>query len=241
MTDTPTQTDTPAPPRKIAILGYAPSVRLAPWNDPTWELWCLNDMPWTQPRCDVLFEIHRPEVIKAEGHWDKLKALTIPIYMQERYPEIPTSIKYPLDYVQQRYTVPGRDRAFLTCSASQMLAVAVDSVPTPAAISLFGVDMLMDNEFGWQRPSCEFWLGVCVGRNIALTLQPQTDLLNTRFIYGYEDEKQAVFDQQLNEREKWLQDQVQIAVNQESAAKETRLQYAGALADLLYVKKRYAF
>lgn len=241
MTDDPNRMDIQArPARKVAILGYAPSVRLAPWNDQSWELWALNDMPFTQPRVDVLFELHKPDVIRVEGHWEKLAQLQIPIYMQDHYPEIPTSVKYPLAEVARRYTVPGRDRAFLTCSASQMLAVAVDSLPTPATIALFGVDMLMDNEYGWQRPSCEFWLGVCVGRGIELILQPQTDLLNSRFTYGYEDAEQAIFNTQVTERESWLNTQVADAVAKETAAREMRLQYQGAVADLQYFKKRYS-
>lgn len=228
------------PGRKIAILGYAPHVRLAPWNDPTWELWGLNDMPWTMPRIDVLFELHSPDVIKTEGHWEKLKTLTIPVFMQDAYPDIPTSRKYPLADVNARYTIDGCDRAYLTCSAALMLAVAIDSLPTPTEISVFGVDLAQDTEYSYQRPSCEFWLGICHGRGIKLTVQKSSDLLKTVYTYGFEEEPATVFKSQLKERQKFLQDMMQAAMQKEQAAKDERLQYVGAMADCEHILRRYS-
>jgi hypothetical protein len=224
--------------KKIAILGYAPNVRFAPWNDPTFEMWGLNDQPWTMPRIDVLFELHRPDVIKTEGHWDRLKKLTIPVFMQEHYDEIPASVKYPMDAVRAKYTVDGCDNPFLTCSAAFMLPLAVDQ-SNVTEIHVFGVDMAQDTEFSHQRPSCEFWLGVCHGRGIKLTIQSSSDLLKTAFIYGYDDEKQTVFKSQVVERHKFLTDMCNAAAQKEQTAKEERLQYIGAIADCEHVMKRW--
>lgn len=227
--------------RKIAILGYAPNVRLAPWNDNSWELWGLNDMPWTMPRIDVLFEVHSPEVIKTEGHWDKLGKLDIPIFMQQHYEDIPNSQPYPLDEIRQRYTIPGCDKPYLNCSASYMLPVAIDSKPTPSEIALFGVNMEQDTEFSHQRPGAEFWIGVALGRGIKVSVQPTSDLMKVRFLYGFEDEPLVVFKQQIAERRKWLKDNLDAAHQKEMAAHEERLQYTGALADIEHMQKRYAF
>jgi hypothetical protein len=234
-----TTTTTESTPRKIALIGYAPNVRFAPWGDPSYEIWGLNDQINTMPRIDVLFEIHAPEVIKSEGHWDRLKTVTIPVFMQQHYDEIPTSVAYPMDLVQQRYTIPGCERPFLTCSASLMLAVAVESQPTPSRIDIFGVDMAQDSEFSHQRPSCEFFIGVAHGKGIQLSVQSSSDLLKAPFVYGFEDEKMTVFKSQVTERRKWLTDMLNQAAQKESLAKEERLQYVGAVADIEHVMKRW--
>lgn len=227
--------------RKIALIGYAPNVRMAPWNDKTYEIWGLNDQPWTMPRIDVLFELHKPEVIKEEGHWDRLKELSIPIFMQDKYDEIPSSIKYPLDVVAKCFRVSGTDRPYLTCSASEMLAVALLSTPQPARIDVFGIDMAQDTEFGHQRPSAEFWLGIAFGRGIELSVQYSSDLLKANFIYGFEDEPQQVVRAQHMERRKFLADMRQQALTKEQQAHEERLQYEGALADIDHVIKRWTY
>lgn len=232
-------TDKPQTRRKIALIGYAPNVRLAPWTDQSYEIWGLNDQPWTMPRIDVLFELHRPDIIAAEGHWDRLKTLTIPVYMQKHYDEIPTSIAYPLDVVRQRYTVPGCDRPFLTCSASLMLAVALELDPLPERIDLFGIDMAQDTEFSHQRPSCEFFLGLAWGKGIQISVQQSSDLLKAPFVYGFEEEQMSVFKSQVFERRKWLTDQMNVAAQREQQARDERLQYVGAIADIEHVAKRW--
>lgn len=230
-------TSTPAG-KKIAILGYAPSVREAPWGDPSWELWGLNDQPWTMPRIDVLFELHEPSVIKVEGHWEKLAKLTIPIYMQDRFADIPTSVAYPLAEVVRRHQIPGTDRPYMTCSAALMLAQAVLLDPAPAQIAIVGVDMLMNEEFRAQRPSCEFWIGVAHGRGIPISVQPASGLLKTPVVYGWADTQVHVAKTQLNERSQWLQTKLNEAIAKEAAAKEERLQYVGAIADHTYHVER---
>lgn len=237
-----TEPQTPAPtkPRKIALIGYAPNVRMAPWTDQSYEIWGLNDQPWTMPRIDVLFEIHSPDVIKAEGHWDRLKTLQVPVYMQDHYQEIPSSLRYPMELVNQAFTVPGTDRPFLTCSASLMLAVALLSAPRPEVIDIYGIDMAQSHEYREQRPSCEFFLGIAYGLGIKVSVQHSSDLLKTRFIYGFEEATSAAWQQQLAERKKWLSDMHQQAIMEENTAKEKRLQYLGALSDIDHVITRWS-
>ena len=65
------QADAPAtdkPKRKIAIIGTAPSsVKLAPYDDPTWEIWALK--VWNIQRWDVFFEVH--EATEGVKRWPK--------------------------------------------------------------------------------------------------------------------------------------------------------------------------
>ena len=45
--------------KRIAIIGTAPTFRSTPWDDPTLEVWCLNDF-WVlkQGRADRWFDLH---------------------------------------------------------------------------------------------------------------------------------------------------------------------------------------
>lgn len=226
------------PSRRVAIIGYAPSVQKAPWADNDVAIWGLNDQLKTMPRVDVLFEIHAPEVIKAEGHWDLLKQFKGPILMQERYPDIPNAVKYPLDEIGARYQVRGTDVPYLTCSASVMIAFALEMRPAPLEISLYGVDLLMDVEYRNQRPSVEFWLGIAFARGVKVSVQQESGLLKTPYVYGWQDASITAMHAQLDSRKTWLENQIAAAQAEEAQAKEKRLQYVGAMADHAYHTER---
>src|SRR5262245_18041083 len=67
----------PARTRKIAILGFGPTVRDCPWRDPSWELWAMNgfwraalpdhgiDAP--EDRFTCWFDTHTLEYTRAYG------------------------------------------------------------------------------------------------------------------------------------------------------------------------------
>jgi hypothetical protein len=66
-----------------------------------------------------------------------------------------------------------------------MLAMAIEFGATQ--IGLFGVNMAADSEYCQQRPSCEYFIGVAVGRGIKITIPEQSDLLKTAYLYGIEN------------------------------------------------------
>jgi hypothetical protein len=54
-------------------------------------------------------------------------------------------------------------------------------------IGVWGVDMIHDSEYGYQKPSGSFWLGVAKGRGIKVTLPVESALLaNEGYVYGYD-------------------------------------------------------
>ena len=52
------------------------------------------------------------------------------------------------------------------------------------AISLFGVDLLQDEEYSKQKPCIEFWLGVASGKGIKISIQESSNLLKPQKLYG---------------------------------------------------------
>ena len=230
--------------KKLAIIGTAPSsMHLAPYNNPDYELWILNgvysmiDFP-AMTNITRHFDIHALKVLKQmqtqNGYFTHLQGLKIPVYMQEKYPEIPMSVKYPLDEVLSMFP-----RRYFTNSISYMIALAVYEGYTD--ISLYGVDMAVDGEYSEQRPSCEYMIGYCEGRGINFYIPPESDLLKAPFLYGFEDEKKDAFRAKLLARRQEMQQKKAEYQAQLEQAKAYMNTYDGALQDVNYVLKSWVW
>jgi len=176
---------------KVAICGFSPSSRdLAPFQDKDWEIWGCNNLYRHVPRLNVLFEIHsrkhwgehfgNPDG-KAHVEWQK--KCNIPVYHAEKYDDIPTSIAYPWDIIIKHF--PHGD--YLTNAISAMIALAI--YMDYKKIGIWGVDMAHHTEFGDQKPSVEYFLGIAAGLYLArgypeIFIPVECDLLNVPYIYG---------------------------------------------------------
>ena len=171
--------------KKIAIIGKAPSsLALAPYADESWQIWTLADLVVCKqvPRFDVHFELHEIDQLKSPArkpYLDWLKTVEDkPVLVREATPEIPFGEAYPKDAIVAKY---GR---YFTNTVSWMIALAIDQ--QPEEIGVWGVDMATGEEYGHQRPSCEFFLGWAAGAGIKLHVPPQCDLLRTAGLYGFD-------------------------------------------------------
>ena len=159
--------------RKVAIIGLADSTHNdAPWDDPEWEKWGL---PWDAgywARCDRLFEMHDLRLLEGadcrrDGYLDLLQQVDVPLYMQSRYFDNVT--QYPFDEVAE---TTGN---YFNSSIGYMLALAIHE--RAEQIGVWGVDMNVDDEYFYQRPNCEYLLGLALGMGIDITLPEETPLL----------------------------------------------------------------
>jgi hypothetical protein len=225
------------PRRKIAVCGFASSSRnLIPINDPTWEIWGMNQLYRHIPRGDRWFDIHwnwDKEVVPGTDYRGWLATCGIPVYMIETQPDLPTSVKYPL----QRLIAAAGD--YFTSTVAFMVALAVDEIDrhvmaqlvTEARVSvetgvpmdliqrqrelygahtigLFGIDLVVEEEYFHQKPCAEFWCGIAVGRGIEVYIPPQSALCKQAYRYGYEPEPQTVIrPSELNDHHKKLTEQ----------------------------------
>ena len=98
---------------KVAILGFAGTTRhLTPFDNDEWEIWGLNEahrQPWMK-RFTRWFQIHtRDDFTKQNNesyreHWEWLqKEQPFPVYMQEKYPDIPSSVSLPLREIVEKF------------------------------------------------------------------------------------------------------------------------------------------
>lgn len=230
--------------KKVAIVGTAYTYRLAPYDDPSWELWGLNDHWNNMPRATRWFEAnyesacvtpvsHKPNINRI----DWLRKCPIPVYMEKHYDDVPMSIRYPYeeinDYISHLDPC-GRD--YFTNSVSFMIALAM--YEGFDIIHLYGVDMAVGSEYEHQRPSCEFWVGICKGLGIELYIPEQSDLLKTMAVYG-RGRKQDAFMKKMFDRRAYQQNQVagidtMIKQRQDEIQRlaATKFQYQGSLADI---------
>lgn len=110
---------------KVAICGFAASSRmLAPFDDPSWSIWSLNQLYRHIPRADRQFDIHAnfdKDNVEGTDHPGWLAQCGIPVYMTKTHPEIPTSVAFPLDRVIARVT----SIDYFTSTVAFMVALAV--------------------------------------------------------------------------------------------------------------------
>jgi hypothetical protein len=174
--------------RKIACLGGGHTLQYAPWHDLTWELWAHSSCRHLCKRDpDILFDLHPPALWRdaTKKNWDPkyaewIQTNRIPMLMQEVYPDAPASMKYP--FAQMVTEFP---RGYMTNQVSYMIALALMEGVTH--IGMFGCDYRTGTEYGPQRGSAEYWLGVAEGRGVQVMLPPGCDLLNRpHLMYGYE-------------------------------------------------------
>lgn len=197
MSETPAEYAAPALKRKIAIVGTASSsVHLAPYDDPEWEIWGL---PWhTYKRIDRAFEIHHralwtgPSFKDHAAYIKRLNELGCPVYMLEDVAGIERRVPYPVHEVARLFDpnyVPediARSAPYAS-SIAYMIGLAVYLYTAGEAIDelgVYGVDMLCDDEYAYQRANCDAWLMLARGLGLKVTLPSETALLKYNFVYG---------------------------------------------------------
>lgn len=245
---------------KVAIIGFADSWNQAPFNDPEFEVWGLNSLFELIPRQDIWFEIHDKKTWEnnkeiglgltrnGKPYKDALIALNIPILMTDKYPDIPNSLRYPLEEMICKFDPLRRKSEWVECSfegsaktdwngyftnsISYMIALAIDWAYSE--IHVYGVDMATsgpmtgNGEYAMQRPSCEYYLGIAMGRGIKTFIPAQADLLKCRFIYGWEEERQTMFEQKLAKVRASMDQRFNAAQQTYELSRKQMDQYIGA-------------
>ncbi len=224
---------------KVAILGYTPTRKDAPYDDPEWEIWGLNDLykyPGDVKRWTRWFEMHDDQLgnkvgrakfderVKEFAKWEN-----IPIYMQNKHPDIPGSVAYPLEEMVKEYG------DYFTNTISYMIALAI--YEGAKEIGVYGVDMSTSEEYQKQRPSCEYYLGIAVGKGIKVTVHPEADLLKTRYLYGYETDQDEKFVKKINHMVSNMQERKSQAESQLNEVMKVIWQYEGAIATANEIRK----
>lgn len=197
---------------KVAIVGMAATSRhMAPWDDPTVEIWALNesyhpknvgpDKLAYMKRWTRWFQMHpgwdywrdhnfndedHPKWLRNEG--GNRRREDFPIYMLEEDDGVPGSVRYPIEQIAGGFELEasnGQNVCYFTNTFGLMLALAVWM--KFSEIQVYGFEMASETEYSQQKPNAEFWLGITIGRGIRLVLPKNCELLGEKVpLYGYE-------------------------------------------------------
>ena len=174
--------------KKVAIVGFAASSCLdAPFNDPTYSIWGMNQLYRHIPRADRMFEIHEnyyEYVVEGTDHCGWLRTAQIPVYMTRHWPEFPSSVRFPLEKMVKKF---GK---YFTSSIAYMLALAI--VEGFEQIDLYGVDLSVGTEYFHQRPCVEMLIGYANASGIMVGIPTASALLKSTHLYGYDKESTAL-------------------------------------------------
>jgi len=230
--------------KKLALVGYAASRNEAPWNDPNFEIWIMNDMYEISPRYDIVFDIHDINEIRGRvgrvgkgSHYEALKQIKKPVYMQDFYEDIPASEKFPLAEITKQHYIPAMgDKIFLTCTVAHMLALAILK-GCYSEIYLYGIDEAVDGEYRDEMPSVLYWLGMAAGKGIKVHVTPSSPLLKGWFVYGYEQPQFSQYQHFLTEEIKRVDGISKEAIRIQQEYRDEQMKCAGAAAILDHIKK----
>lgn len=226
-------------PRKIAIIGTAPSSRdLAPYGDPTWEIWACS--PGNQnvlPRVTRWYEIH------VNLHWNENKHYGLPyiewLREQVRAGAFPGGLwMQDQRYIAEATAFPMKELVaefgpyFFTSTFAWCMALAIKE--GVAEVGLYGIDCASRDEYVLQRPGAHFFVQECKRRGIKVTIPLESDLEQPPGLYGYTEN--TPFLRKLLAREQELKGRVAQLEQQFNASKEQITYLRGALEDLDYQK-----
>ncbi len=177
--------------KKVAICGTAPTVNNAPFDNLEFDIWgvahcCfLGDVK----RMDAIFEIHKKEIwIKDNAPFQRFPNAVI--YLQEKDKDLPNSETFPVLEILKRYSVNKgfkEESYYMSSSIPFMIALAIEK--GYEEIHVYGIHLLMEEEYFYQRPCCERYLGIAEGKGIKVYVDPGADIMKFGYVYGLQEKE----------------------------------------------------
>lgn len=181
--------------KTVAIVGSAYSTGpWAPFGET--EVWCSNEthgLPWCETdKATRWFQLHprvfftRPHHYK---HWEWLqKEHPFPIYMQQIYDDVPNSTPYPIRGIQQNLTniIRGEEVIRDPFSSTMCYQIALALHEKYERIEIYGVELVLDAEYTYQREAMAYWVGKADGMGVEIWM-PERCALLVQPLYAYEE------------------------------------------------------
>ena len=182
--------------KKVVIVGFAPGRELAPYEDDSFEFWGMNDLwahwaahPGVNPKWDRWFDMHQDDVLKNNFRtgphhikWLKSREADFPIYMLKTQEDIPGSVPYPIDEIWK--SVGDEGNPYFVSTPAYMMALAL--FEEFEEVHVYGINLLGLDEYEYQRPNFEYWIGLARGKGVKVVLPKESTICKASFKYGYE-------------------------------------------------------
>lgn len=196
--------------RKVALIGGTETYKQAPYDDPSWEKWCLGNQfsqhVHHKESIHRIYEIHNdledqqilackrkgeepPADIAgwARGYAGALESYQIPLVVGEQFPVKADHIKV-FDFDSAAKLLGGH---YLTSTPAYMMAdcclakLGMVEEPPVTDIALYGIDMSTDDtEYFYEQPVMKEWIGFAKGIGIRIHLPKGCPLGAPNYIEG---------------------------------------------------------
>lgn len=181
---------------RVNIIGCAPGWQDAPYDNG--ERWGINDNHKVVDKLDLVFDCHnlkrvvkgkellgRRSVDEVKAHLKLTKKKGIKMFCTTDFKNIPNVKRYPIEDVIKEF---GTD--YFGSGPDYAIAYALYKDFTE--IHLYGILMVVGEEYYVQKPTIEHWAGIAIGRGVKFRVHDSTpDRLCTicktpfRKLYGF--------------------------------------------------------
>ncbi len=183
--------------KTVAIVGSSNTTReAAPWDNQSIDIWVFNEAAqgeWAK-RVSGVFQLHLPAIyqsahnINNKDHWGWLQQPhDFPIWMEQRDPLVPSSVKYPLDDICREFlhnlSVQEARVKYFTSTAAYAIALAL--YKGYRRIVFYGIELASNTEYYTQQPGFTFWVGVAVGLGVKVDFYCGSGIFD-KPLYGYD-------------------------------------------------------
>jgi hypothetical protein len=176
----------------MAIVGFAENTRdKAPWNNPSIDLFGINEetvWTWFKQDPDKIkgwFQLHKREsFMRPDNHNDPnhvawlQKKHTFPIFMQDRYEDIPNSVRFPIEDIRKEFG------SYWRSTLAYIIAWAY--IVGYKRIECYGFEMASDSEYWGQRANAAYIAGLARGKGLDVYVPPMCHLFSG-IRYAYEN------------------------------------------------------
>lgn len=218
--------------RRIAIVGTAPTRDAVPYDDPTLEIWHLNDAHVLNPkRADRWYDLHpidrmyfRPPndrpvsagdvpagfFVRPHNHLAFLRRQAIPVYVQDAAAlGSPSARTFPREACEQLFPQ--------YCSSPAWM-VAHALVEGVTELHVYGIHLATEWEYIHQRPNFESLLTLAASRGVKIVLPRGCPLMRASHAYGYEADPD-IPKVALQRKQQRIQDEIAFLVKTEKGRK----------------------
>lgn len=178
------------------------------WSRTDCDIWMFNEAPSAKdekkklkyPNISAFFQMHNEAIWKSpknrtdKNHYKWLASGKTPTaYMQEKYREVPKSVRYPIESVSSlvknvRIVAKGKEKKFRFFSSSPDFALALVAQMWKQGkkyerVEIWGIELELETEYRYQRTGFGFWCGYLAALGVNLVIN------NSIFdspMYGYE-------------------------------------------------------